>query len=56
MIAKSSELNYISMKFEIDSLCTKNKDASTNEIVRIIKEIVPEYKSNNSMFEKLDKV
>lgn len=56
MIAKSSELNYTKIKFEIDNLCKENTTSSSNEIVFNIKGIVPEYISNNSMFEKLDKV
>lgn len=49
------------MKFEdIDILCTQiilsamNKDSL--QIVRILKIIVPEFKSNNSEFEILDKI
>jgi hypothetical protein len=29
---------------------------NNNELVSKIKEVIPEYKSNNSIFEKLDKV
>ena len=56
MIAKSLELNYSKIKSGIDAICTKNDCLSNNQIVSIIKEIVPEYISNNSTFEKLDKV
>ena len=56
MIAKSPELDYCEIRNEIDSLCSKNDCSSNNQIVSNIKEIVPEYISNNSTFEKLDKV
>ena len=43
MIAKSLELNYSKIKSGIDAICTKNDCLSNNQIVSIIKEIVPEY-------------
>ncbi|WP_298780310.1 nucleoside-diphosphate sugar epimerase/dehydratase [uncultured Polaribacter sp.] len=56
MIAKSPKLDYAAIKKEIDSICIENDCLTNNQIVSKIKEIVPEYKSNNSSFEKLDKV
>jgi FlaA1/EpsC-like NDP-sugar epimerase len=56
MIAKTQEINYGNILEQIERL-SKNKSKFTNsEIVGLIKEIVPEYISNNSKFEKLDKV
>jgi FlaA1/EpsC-like NDP-sugar epimerase len=56
MIANTAEVNLNLMKFQIDSLCEKNTISTSDDIVLKIKEIVPEYKSNNSKYEKLDKV
>ena len=39
---------------KIEELCKKNKKAQAIEIVSLIKEIIPEYRSNNSKFEVLD--
>jgi hypothetical protein len=38
----------------VDTLCDTNKKIDNKNSVRIIKEIVPEYISNNSVYEKLD--
>ncbi len=55
MIAKTDELNYDEVKkaiIELSLLKEKNK----HKIVERLKGIVPEYISNNSDFEELDKV
>ncbi|MGY0408622.1 MAG: polysaccharide biosynthesis protein, partial [Polaribacter sp.] len=56
MIAKSQELDFLKIKNEINELCIVNKYISNQESVQIIKNIIPEYISNNSIFEKLDKI
>jgi len=53
MIAKVKNINCSIIANEIEKIVTfKNK--SSLEIVQQLKKIVPEYKSNNSEFEKLD--
>ncbi|HDZ13728.1 hypothetical protein LCGC14_1073920 [marine sediment metagenome] len=54
MIGKSRSLNYIEVRSKIDELCVSNMffNGST---VSLMKEIVPEYVSNNSDLCKLDK-
>ena len=54
MIAKNQELNFEFIKNKIIDLCIANKKHNNQETVQLIKEIVPEYKSNNSIYEKLD--
>lgn len=54
MIAKSYELDRKLVKNQIETLCKTNKDLNNYAIVEIIKEIVPEYISKNSIYEKLD--
>ena len=55
MVSKDPTMNYT----EIDSLIKKVVKAALRrdkiEIVSLMKLIVPEFKSNNSIFEKLDK-
>ncbi|MBL1410323.1 polysaccharide biosynthesis protein [Sphingobacterium faecale] len=58
MIAKVSPQDMLVKKAKIEELCDLVKSADPEdhkmELVRLIKEIVPEYKSQNSVFEKLD--
>ena len=56
MIAKIQEIDTVQIVSLIDNLSVKKNKLTNAEIVRLIKEIVPEYISNNSEFEKLDKV
>ena len=56
MIAKIQEIDTVQIVSLIDNLSVKKNILTNAEIVRLIKEIVPEYISNNSEFEKLDKV
>jgi FlaA1/EpsC-like NDP-sugar epimerase len=56
MIAKSQKLDVDSVLVLIEELSSKKNKLSNLEIVTMIKEIVPEYISKNSQFEKLDKV
>ncbi|TXD48917.1 polysaccharide biosynthesis protein [Polaribacter sp. IC073] len=54
MIAKSLNAAFPEVKERILSLCAENNDLTNNRIVEAIKEIVPEFISNNSVYEKLD--
>ena len=55
MIAKIPQYNYIEIN-ELISDLFKKKDVVTKEmILKTIKQIVPEYISNNSVYEGLDK-
>ncbi|OBQ54096.1 polysaccharide biosynthesis protein [Tamlana sp. s12] len=54
MISKTRELPYIKIKSEIEELCKINR-FQNNNIVMKMKRIIPEYKSNNSDYEKFDK-
>jgi len=53
MIGKVRELDYARVRSKIDELCVSNMFFNGNT-VRLMKEIVPEYVSNNSEFCKLD--
>jgi len=55
MIAKTENMNVEKVKAKIDHLISE-LNIEHIEIVKQIKSIVPEYKSNNSEFEKLDEV
>ena len=55
MIAKTENMNVEEIKAKIDHLISE-LNIEHVEIVKKIKAIVPEYKSNNSEFEKLDKL
>tara|TARA_R110002050_G_scaffold76183_3_gene162860 strand:- start:390 stop:878 length:489 start_codon:yes stop_codon:yes gene_type:complete len=54
MISKSRELLYEETKSKINELCVSNMFFNENT-VKLMKEIVPEYVSNNSELCKLDK-
>ena len=55
MIAKVPEYNHLEVNEVINQLF-KEKDKLTNRfLVRTMKKIVPEYLSNNSIYEELDK-
>ncbi len=54
MIAKTENLNVKEIKQKIDNLIALHTIAN-RDIVAKLKGIVPEYISNNSEFEKLDK-
>lgn len=56
MIAKVAYINYELIGTYIDLLCSEIHDSTNTVIVKRIKQIVPEYISNNSNFEILDKV
>jgi FlaA1/EpsC-like NDP-sugar epimerase len=55
MIAKVAELNTEQIKQQIEGICCASNQVSNLELVTQIKKLVPEYISNNSVYEKLDK-
>jgi FlaA1/EpsC-like NDP-sugar epimerase len=56
MIAKVRDFDEVEMKNRILELCELSKGCNDKDIVSFVKQIVPEYKSENSKFEKLDVV
>ncbi len=54
MIAKTKKLDVIDIENKIENLCSINTKMQNLEIVSMIKEIIPEYLSNNSTYEVLD--
>jgi FlaA1/EpsC-like NDP-sugar epimerase len=54
MISKVRELNYTEVRSKIDELCVSNMFFNADTVC-LMKEIVPEFVSNNSEFSKLDK-
>jgi hypothetical protein len=54
MISKVREIDYSKTRTMIDELCISNLFFKDN-VVQLMKSIVPEYISNNSDFCKLDK-
>lgn len=55
MIAKVKAMECNGMKAKIEELCINNTVHSGDRSVCLMKEIVPEFKSKNSKFEKFDK-
>mgnify|MGYP001050819508 CR=1 FL=1 len=53
MISKTRELDYTTVKAQIEELCITNR-FQNNNIVMKMKSLIPEYKSNNSEYEKFD--
>ncbi|WP_372754892.1 polysaccharide biosynthesis protein [Mariniflexile sp.] len=54
MISKTRELDYTQVKHDIEELCITNR-FQNNNIVMKMKRLIPEYKSNNSDYERFDK-
>ncbi|MEE4001042.1 nucleoside-diphosphate sugar epimerase/dehydratase [Tenacibaculum sp. FZY0031] len=54
MIAKNQKIDYDFIINKIKDLCISNQQHDNHKTVQLIKEIVPEYISNNSIYEKLD--
>lgn len=54
MIAKTQPLHCNKVIEDINKLCAENLNQQNYKVVEIMKDIVPEYKSNNSVYEKLD--
>ncbi|GAA4967490.1 nucleoside-diphosphate sugar epimerase/dehydratase [Algibacter aquimarinus] len=55
MIVKESNDEYDYVKKEVDKIIKAAQEYQSTDIVKKIKKLVPEYKSLNSSFEKLDK-
>jgi FlaA1/EpsC-like NDP-sugar epimerase len=53
LISKTRALDYAKIKSEIEELCITNR-FQNNNIVMKMKSLIPEYKSNNSEYEKFD--
>jgi FlaA1/EpsC-like NDP-sugar epimerase len=56
LIAKLNVPSYTYMDTQMNLIQDVLVLGDNNELVSKIKEVIPEYKSNNSIFEKLDKV
>ncbi|MEW7291835.1 polysaccharide biosynthesis protein [Aquimarina sp. 2304DJ70-9] len=56
MISKFDDNDCANVKDKIDDLCIMNLFNQDHQIVGKLKEIVPEYISNNSTFESIDKI
>jgi FlaA1/EpsC-like NDP-sugar epimerase len=54
-IAEVREYDYAEVAKDVDELIEISKQYDDMATVRKMKDIVPEYKSNNSVYEKLDK-
>ena len=54
MIAKNQKIDAHFIIDKITNLCISNQELNNQKTVQFIKDIVPEYKSNNSVYEKLD--
>jgi FlaA1/EpsC-like NDP-sugar epimerase len=56
LIAKVKEYDYLQVQDEINELADiLGRVENNNQIVKLMKNMIPEYLSNNSVFEKLDK-
>ena len=54
-IAEVRQYDYAAVSKDIDELIAISKEYDNMKTVAKMKEIVPEYKSNNSVYEALDK-
>lgn len=54
MIAQVREYDFEQVETEVNQLIKKAKDQNQREIVLKMKQLVPEFKSNNSIYEELD--
>ena len=54
MIAKTEFVDHEALKRKIDALTRNITQMNSKELVSFMKDIVPEYRSNNSVFEELD--
>lgn len=55
LIAKVNTPTYAFMEIQVAEMLQILADGDNNELVAKIKQVIPEYKSNNSVFEKLDR-
>jgi ferritin len=53
-VAKVREYDYQEVTEQIDSLIKLAKDGKVFPTVKLMKQIVPEFKSKNSVYEELD--
>lgn len=56
MIAKTQNVDYSIVKEKVDNISSNFRVLNNSDLVKFMKEIVPEYVSKNSQFEILDKV
>jgi len=56
MIAKVKTLNHKEIEQKINELCNSNRELNFEQTVSKMKEIVPEFISNNSIYEKFDHI
>jgi FlaA1/EpsC-like NDP-sugar epimerase len=54
LISKTRKLDYANVKSEIEELCITNRFQNNNIVIKM-KNLIPEYKSNNSDYERFDK-
>ena len=54
MIARVPDYNYLEVNTLISDLYRDKKNLKNSTLVKTMKKIVPEYISNNSIYEKLD--
>lgn len=54
MIAKTQEIDIQSISKKIETLCSTNNNINNFNTVSLMKEIVPEYVSQNSIYQELD--
>ena len=55
MIAKVPTINTSEVKLKTEEICEVNLESDNFKVVSLLKELVPEYLSKNSIYEKLDK-
>jgi hypothetical protein len=55
MVAKVPEYNYLEVNELISDLYVNKDNLKNRMLVKTMKQIVPEYISNNSVYEELDK-
>ncbi|WP_395783114.1 polysaccharide biosynthesis protein [Aquirufa sp.] len=55
LVAKVNTPTYAFMEIQVAEMIQLLADGGNNELVAKIKQVIPEYKSNNSVFEKLDR-
>jgi FlaA1/EpsC-like NDP-sugar epimerase len=55
LVAKVNTPTYAFMEIQVAEMLQILADGGNNELVAKIKQVIPEYKSNNSVFEKLDR-
>lgn len=55
LVAKVNTPTYAYMEIQVAEMLQLLADGGNNELVAKIKQVIPEYKSNNSVFEKLDR-